>query len=163
MQLRKCFCPARCRCKRTIGFPKAPNSIDISSVTGTEWTYDGAEHVIDLNDVKAAFGEVTWGDHAFINAGTHTITLTVAGTDNYADATATIEVIVHKAELTVTPQENNFTFNAQKQGNGVTVEALDAGYTIEYTYSDKKSDTVPQFTDAGSYYGRLSRFRCELH
>lgn len=130
---------------------KAPNSIDVSSVTGTEWTYDGAEHVIDLNDVKAAFGEVTWGDHAFINAGTHTITLTVAGTDNYADATATIEVIVHKAELTVTPQENNFTFNAQKQGNGVTVEALDAGYTIEYTYSDKKSDTVPQFTDAGSY------------
>lgn len=130
---------------------KAPNSIDVSSVTGTEWIYDGAEHVIDLNDVKAAFGEVTWGDHAFINAGTHTITLTVAGTDNYADATATIEVIVHKAELTVTPQENNFTFNAQKQGNGVTVEALDAGYTIEYTYSDKKSDTVPQFTDAGSY------------
>ena len=33
----------------------------------------------------------------------------------------------------------------------MTVEALDNGYTIEYTYSDKKSDTVPQFTDAGSY------------
>lgn len=130
---------------------KAPNSIDVSSVTGTEWTYDGTEHTIDLSGVKAAFGEVTWGDHAFINAGTHTITLTVEGTNNYEGATATIEVVVHKAELTVTPKENNFTFNAQKQGNGVTVEALDNGYTIEYTYSDKKSDTVPQFTDAGSY------------
>lgn len=130
---------------------KAPNSIDVSSVTGTEWIYDGTEHVIDLNDVTAAFGEVTWGDHAFINAGTHKITLTVAGTDNYEGATATIEVVVHKAELTVTPQENNFTFNAQKQGNGVTVEALDAGYTTEYTYNNKKSDTVPQFVDAGSY------------
>ena len=130
---------------------KAPNSIDVSSVTGTEWIYDGTEHVIDLNDVTAAFGEVTWGDHAFINAGTHKITLTVAGTDNYEGATETIEVVVHKAELTVTPKENNFTFNAQKQGNGVTVEAFDAGYTTEYTYNNKKSDTVPQFVDAGSY------------
>lgn len=130
---------------------KAPNSIDVSSVTGTEWIYDGAEHVIDLNDVKAAFGEVTWGDHAFINAGTHTITLTVAGMDNYEGATATIEVVVHKAELTVTPRENNFTFNAQKQGNGVKVEALDNGYTIEYTYNNIKSATAPQFVNANNY------------
>ena len=130
---------------------KAPNSIDVSSVTGTEWTYDGTEHTIDLSGVSAKFGKVTSDNRAFIDAGTYTVTVTVAGTDNYEGATATIEVVVHKAELTVTPQENNFTFNAQKQGNGVKVEALDNGYTIEYTYSDKKSDTVPQFTDAGSY------------
>lgn len=130
---------------------KAPNSIDVSSVTGTEWIYDGIEHTIDLSSVSAKFGKVTSDNRAFIDAGTYTVTVTVAGMDNYEGATETIEVVVHKAELTVTPQENNFTFNAQKQGNGVTVEALDAGYTIEYTYSDKKSDTVPQFTDAGSY------------
>lgn len=130
---------------------KAPNSIDVSSVTGTEWTYDGKEYTIDLSSVSAKFGKVTSDNRAFIDAGTYTVTVTVAGTDNYEGATATIEVVVHKAELTVTPQENNFTFNAQKQGNGVKVEALDNGYTIEYTYSDKKSDTVPQFTDADSY------------
>lgn len=130
---------------------KAPNSIDVSSVTGTEWTYDGTEHTIDLSGVKAAFGEVTWGDHAFINAGTHTITLTVEGTNNYEGATATIEVVVHKAELTVTPKENNFTFNAQKQGNGVKVEALDNGYTIEYTFNNEKFATAPQFVNANNY------------
>ncbi len=130
---------------------KAPNSIDVSSVTGTEWIYDGIEHTIDLSSVSAKFGKVTSDNRAFIDAGTYTVTVTVAGTDNYEGATETIEVVVHKAELTVTPQENNFTFNAQKQGNGVTVGPFDEGYTIEYTYNNEKSDTAPQFTDAGSY------------
>lgn len=130
---------------------KAPNSIDVSSVTGTEWIYDGIEHTIDLSSVSAKFGKVTSDNRAFIDAGTYTVTVTVAGTDNYEGATETIEVVVHKAELTVTPQENNFTFNAQKQGNGVTVGPFVEGYTIEYTYNNEKSDTAPQFTDAGSY------------
>ncbi len=115
------------------------------SLDKTEWTY-GEKTATVLNGGKADFGDVViiLDDKvvteipAILDAGTHTLTFRVEGTNDYTTLTKTFTLTVFKKAVTAPTEGFKATYNGEVQtagaeaGEGYTVE--DLGGTDAKTY-----------------------------
>ena len=97
-----------------------------------------------LPTATSNFGTVACDKSAsdLVNAGTHTVTYTVAGTDNYDGDTKTVTVTINAKAITSDDVERNgsLTYNGKEQTQAITVAD-----GITYAVSGDKA------TDAGNY------------
>ena len=109
-------------------------------------TGNGAETIT----YKAA-GATTFTSTVPQNAGTHTVKVVVAETDNYAAGEATSTFVIAKAELELAVLIDNWTYGDEAKAPSVTGNY--GGGTITYTYqklgTDNWDSAVP--TAAGDY------------
>ena len=136
-----------------------------ASSTGYHGTYDGDPHSITVTVTKPE-GTTTyyrtsedkstdasvWSTEkpTFTNAGTYTVYWKVEKT-GYTPATGSDNVQIDKAEITgysVTEKPDATYDGTAKVSADVT---LPEGATITYTYGEQTSNTIPSFTDVGSY------------
>ena len=136
-----------------------------ASSTGYHGTYDGDPHSITVTVTKPE-GTTTyyrtskdestdasvWSTEkpTFTNAGTYTVYWKVEKT-GYTPATGSDNVQIDKANITgysVTAKPGATYDGTAKVSADVT---LPEGATITYTYGEQTSNTIPSFTDVGSY------------
>ena len=88
-----------------------------------------------------------------MNAGTYTVTYTVAGTDNYEGTTKTVTVTIKKADAAVSKVPaavENLTYTGDAQ-ELITAGAATGG-SMEYSLDGKTwSSEIPTATEAGEY------------
>lgn len=131
-----------------------------ASSTGYDGVYDGQPHSITVTVAKPE-GTTTyyrtsendeWSttNPTFTNAGTYTVYWKVEKT-GYTPATGSDNVQIDKANITgysVTAKPDATYDGTAKVSADVT---LPEGATITYTYGEQTSNTIPSFTDVGSY------------
>lgn len=130
----------------TFEITKAPITLSVS-VEG--WTYGEAANdpVITGNDGSGAVTYLYKGDgysnaEAPTNAGTYTLTITVAETTNYQGGKASCEFTIEKAKVTV-PVIEDKQYTGEKITSGLTE-------TDDYTVQDEGG------IDVGTYYATLT-------
>ena len=139
-------------------FTIAAKDISGARITlGRSLTYTGAEQTqtvasVVIDGLNASF---TVTGNTGTNAGDYT--LTVTGNGNFTGS-ETQTFTIAKAELTgvSAAQSGKLTYNGAAQTASVTAAATAVdGAQVTFTYSDRENgtygDTVPAFTEAGSY------------
>ena len=136
-----------------------------ASSTGYHDTYDGNPHSIIVNvtkpegtttyyrtseDESTDAGVWSTDNPTFTDVGTYTVYWKVEKT-GYTPATGSDNVQIDKANITgysVTAKPGATYDGTAKVSADVT---LPEGATITYTYGEQTSNTIPSFTDVGSY------------
>ena len=145
----------------TFTIKKAPLSDLAVLVPG--WTYGQYDSEVNAPHVRGNIGEgtetITYkaaGATTFTstvpqNAGTHTVKVVVAATDNYAAGEATSEFTVAKADIQLAVNIDDWTYGDDAKAPSLTGNSGNG--TVTYTYAKANSDnwdsTVP--TAAGNY------------
>ena len=130
-----------------IAIAKAENVISTAGVIKT-YTYNGTQITVN-SGANATYGEVVYSENTFTNAGSYTVTLSVAESENYLSGSATVQVTVRKAAVQI-GSSYQYTYNRQGQG-AISVTAPDLTYEISFSYAGMTYDSAPLFTDAGIY------------
>ncbi len=110
---------------------------------------------VTLPSATSNFGEVTCDKTAedLVDAGTYTVTYTVAGTDNYNGATETVTVTINKADASLDKAPaaiEDLTYTGEAQD--LVTAGLATGGTLEYSLDGETwSEEIPTATDAGEY------------
>ena len=136
-----------------------------ASSTGYNGAYDGSAHAITVTvakpegtttyyrtseDESTDAGEWSTENPTFTDVGTYTVYWKVEKT-GYTPATGSDNVQIDKANITgysVTAKPDATYDGTAKVSADVT---LPEGATITYTYGEQTSNTIPSFTDVGSY------------
>lgn len=136
-----------------------------ASSTGYNGAYDGSAHAIIVNvtkpegtttyyrtseDESTDAGVWSTENPTFTDVGTYTVYWKVEKT-GYTPATGSDNVQIDKANITgysVTAKPGATYDGTAKVSADVT---LPEGATITYTYGEQTSNTIPSFTDVGSY------------
>ena len=105
------------------------------TIDKVEWIYGEAGAVV--NKGAATFGEIAVSAIPTV-AGTHTVTVTVADTANYAGLEVTFEVTIAKAKVTLTETDSSVVYNGSEQ-------------TSEYENTELYTVTNVTATDVGEY------------
>lgn len=136
-----------------------------ASSTGYNGAYDGSVHAITVTvakpegtttyyrtseDESTDAGKWSTENPTFTDVGTYTVYWKVEKT-GYTPATGSDNVQIDKANITgysVTAKPDATYDGTAKVSADVT---LPEGATITYTYGEQTSNTIPSFTDVGSY------------
>ena len=136
-----------------------------ASSTGYNGAYDGSAHAITVTvakpegtttyyrtseDESTDAGKWSTENPTFTDVGTYTVYWKVEKT-GYTPATGSDNVQIDKANITgysVTAKPDATYDGTAKVSADVT---LPEGATITYTYGEQTSNTIPSFTDVGSY------------
>ena len=119
----------------TVTVTKAPidqGDIEFYGATATqkgryEGIYNGSAHVLTATGIPSGVGYSYSVDPSFVNAGSYVVSLTVdddGSDDNYEKLVLTVDVVIRKAELTVTPK------NVTKE-YGYAVDYDDFTYSVD--------------------------------
>lgn len=124
-------------------------------------TYDGKEYSFDATTDSDGVLSITYDCDGKTNlpkvVGTYTVTVTVAASDNYAEASATYTVRVDKMVIPTVPEGTElwdyagaFTYDGQEKRVAVKAEFLaQYGIYLDYRYEDNAK------TAAGDYTARV--------
>ncbi len=141
----------------TITINKAQAVIDTSGINfgdlkgeGTKYsaTYRGTPYPVDWDKATTNFGTVTYDEKEIKNAGTYTVTLSVADTENYDGDTKEFTITIAKAQLEKpTADPTPFTYN--KSAQTYTLGGFD-GTTMKIEGAERTQ------TNAGDYQFTVS-------
>ena len=138
----------------TIGKAKAEITVDTTPITVTYG------ETVTLPAATANFGNVSCDKTAddLVNAGTYTVTYTVAGTANYDGDTKTVTVTVNPKAITEADVKLNgsLTYTGEQQTQGITVTE-----GIDYEVSGNTAANVGTYTltvtASGNYTGTATK------
>ncbi|MCH5147478.1 MAG: hypothetical protein J1F61_05710 [Clostridiales bacterium] len=121
--------------------------------TAGNYVYTGSEQTINSgattnrNDGNAGIiYSINGGEPKFTNAGTYTLTISVAASETYEAATITVTITVKKAPLTLTAKNATITYGDEPKNDGFNhdssqvlgsddINTITAGLTYSYNYA----------------------------
>ena len=121
--------------------------------TAGNYVYTGSEQTINSgattnrNDGNAGIiYSINGGEPKFTNAGTYTLTISVAASETYEAATITVTITVKKAPLTLTAKNATITYGDEPKNDGFNhdssqvlgsddINTITAGITYTYNYA----------------------------
>lgn len=106
------------------------------TITASDLTviYDGRTYSITAT--TDSNGEISYSGNGQTNAGTYTVTISVAETDTYSAAQKTVTIKINKADATITASDKTVTYNGEIHSIEATVTG---GGTITFTNNDKSN------------------------
>jgi hypothetical protein len=124
----------------------------VATATGGTFTYDGASHGGTCS-VAGVNGDVLTGTISYstggapVNAGTHTVTCTFAGTNNYTADDDTADIVINLAAAVATATGGTFTYDGAAHGGTCSV----AGVNNEVLTGTISYSTGGEPVNAGSH------------
>ena len=128
----------------------------IVTVTGGSFVFNGQPHPAAAT--AAGIGGETLSPLSItyngspdvpVNAGSYVVSAALAGTDNYAAATGTATLVIHKASAVVAVAAASFTYDGQPHGATGTVTGVGGSALGPLTFSYNGAPDAP--VAAGSY------------